>query len=189
MAKGKYNFTSYDLEYKRKLEKKRGSKIPDEEFYKYILKLRKWMKEYIEAVKKWCQEKPLEVEQFINLTKSIEERIKNKELYDKVAKIRRLTVIELEKLLAPALEKGNYIHLQLANPEIDRNVIVPFTVQDSKSGRESPTSEYDLKRLLKKALEDTNWRLMSDGVSYRLGILSGRLKGYESEEDLLKLVA
>jgi len=48
----KYNFTDYDLELKRSLEEKRGSKIPDEEFYKYILKLRKWLKEYIKVIKK-----------------------------------------------------------------------------------------------------------------------------------------
>jgi len=122
------------------------------------------------------------------LVEEWKERDKNKEFYDKVAKIKKLTVIELEKLLAPALEKESYIHLQLANPEIDRNVVVPFTVQDSKTGRESRTSEYDLKRLLKKILEDTNWRLMTDGVNYRLGVLAGRLRGYESEENLLKLV-
>ena len=29
---------------------------------------------------------------------------------------------------------------------------------------------------------------MTDSVSYRLGILSGRLKGYELEKDLVKLV-
>ena len=115
------------------------------------------------------------------------EREDNKELYDRVSKIKKLTVIELEKLLAPALEKGGYIQLRFANPEIDKNVIVPFTTQDSKSGRESRASEYDLKRLIKKTLDDTNWRLMTDGVSYRLGVLSGRLRGYESEEDLVKL--
>ncbi len=124
-----------------------------------------------------------------DLLKEWKKKDDNKELYAKVAKIKKLTVIELEKLLAPALEKESYIHLQLASPEIDRNVIVPFTVQDSKTGRESRTSEYDLKRILKKILEDTNWRLMTDGVNYRLGVLTGRLKGYESEEDLLKLVS
>ncbi len=29
---------------------------------------------------------------------------------------------------------------------------------------------------------------MSDGVRYRLGILSGRLKAYEKEEDLINIV-
>lgn len=53
--------------------------------------------------------------------------------------------------------------------------------------------EYDstnkLKKLIKVALEETNWRLMTDGIHYRLGILTGRLKAYEREEDLVKLVA
>ena len=28
---------------------------------------------------------------------------------------------------------------------------------------------------------------MSEGINYRLGILTGRLKAYEKEEDLLKI--
>lgn len=113
---------------------------------------------------------------------------KNKELYDAVAKIRKLTIIELEKLLIPALEKAGYIKFQLSNPEIDKDVIVPFGAHDSRSERTDRASEYDLKRLFKKTLQDTNWRLMSDGIMYRLGFLSGRLRGYEREEDLLELV-
>ncbi len=29
---------------------------------------------------------------------------------------------------------------------------------------------------------------MSEGINYRLGYLSGRLKGYETEEDLMKII-
>ncbi len=29
---------------------------------------------------------------------------------------------------------------------------------------------------------------MSDGIDYRLGYLSGRLKGYENEEDLMEIM-
>jgi hypothetical protein len=46
-----------------------------------------------------------------------------------------------------------------------------------------------LKKLIKGVLEDTNWRLMSDGVQYRLGILTGRLKAYEREEDLTTIIS
>lgn len=127
MVRKKYNFTSYDLELKRHLEKKRGSKISDEEFYKFIKKQKKWLVEYMEAVKKWCREKPLEVEQFINLTKRIEERIKNKELYGKLAKIKKLTIAELQKLLSPALKKEGYINLEFSKPEIKKDVIIEFT--------------------------------------------------------------
>ena len=186
--KKKYNFTSYDLGLKCKLEKKRGSKIPDEEFYKFIQKQKKWLEEYVEAVKKWCREKPLEVEQFINLTKRIEKRIKNKKLYEKVAKIKKLTVAELQKLLAAALKKEGYINLEFSKPEIKKDVIIEFTVQDNKTDRGEYDSRIQLQRILKKKLEATNWRLMSEGIMYRLGILSGRLRGCELEEDLLKLV-
>jgi hypothetical protein len=47
----------------------------------------------------------------------------------------------------------------------------------------------DLKKVLKESLKETNWRLMTDGVDYRLGMLSGRLRAYEREEDLLGLVS
>lgn len=45
-----------------------------------------------------------------------------------------------------------------------------------------------IQKLIKKVLADTNWRLMSEGARYRLGMLEGRLRAYEREEDLLKLV-
>lgn len=44
------------------------------------------------------------------------------------------------------------------------------------------------KKLITTALANTNWRLMSEGVSHRLGYLSGRLRAYESEDELRKLV-
>lgn len=140
-----------------------------------------------EEGEKWRQEL-VNMEQMKKLVDEWKERDKNKELYDKVATIKKLTIIDLEKLLAPALEKASYIKLQLSNPEIGKDVVVPFSLHDSKSDRAELASEHDLKRLIKKTLEGTNWRLMSDGVSYRLGFLNGRLRGYEREEDLIDLV-
>lgn len=116
------------------------------------------------------------------------EKEQNKELYEAVAKIKKLKIIELEQLLAPILETASYIKFHLREPEITRDVAVPFTVHDCKEGREEWDSRHNLQKLLKKALEGTNWRLMSDGVSYRLGMLDGRFRAYEKEEDLVKLV-
>jgi hypothetical protein len=31
-------------------------------------------------------------------------------------------------------------------------------------------------------LDGTNWKVMSDGVSYKLGLLSGRLRGIDDKE-------
>ena len=49
-------------------------------------------------------------------------------------------------------------------------------------------SQKVLSKAVEKALLNTNWRLMSEGISYRLGYLNGRLRAYEREEDLLNLV-
>jgi hypothetical protein len=81
-----------------------------------------------------------------------------------------------------------YIQLLFDRPEISKYIIVPFTVQDGDSVRKDYDSERVLKRIIKKVLEGTNWRLMSEGVDYRMGYLSGRLKGYEHENDLLDLI-
>lgn len=65
---------------------------------------------------------------------------------------------------------------------------VGFNCLDTKSDRKDYDSIKTLEKLVKKALADTNWRLMSDGVHYRLGYLNGRVRAYEREEDLKKLV-
>ncbi|MFA5050838.1 MAG: hypothetical protein WC499_01860 [Patescibacteria group bacterium] len=123
-----------------------------------------------------------------NVSKFLKE-FKEKEKTQKIlVKIKKLTIVELQKLLVPVLEKNDYLKLDFSKPEINRDVIINFTVQDNKSGRVEYDSRIKLQRLIKKILLDTNWRLMSEGINYRLGILSGRLKGYESEEDLLKLI-
>ena len=125
------------------------------------------------------------------LTKILEkqkEKENNKELYDEVARIKKLKIIELEKLLAPILEEAQFIKLQFKEPQITKDVVIPFTVHDIKEGREDRTSCLDLQSLIKKTLQDTNWRLMNEGVFYRLGMLEGRFRAYEKEEDLVKLI-
>lgn len=106
--------------------------------------------------------------------------------YQQVSKLKKLTVIELEKLLTEVLEKANYTKLSFTTPEIGQFIFIPFTLQDADTSRRGNISTETLEKLLKSTLENTNWRLI-DRVNYRLGFLSGRLKGYEREEDLLKL--
>ncbi|MCP6718757.1 MAG: hypothetical protein KJI71_00815 [Patescibacteria group bacterium] len=116
------------------------------------------------------------------------EKQKNKELYDKVKKIKKLNIAGLKKLLTPTLDKGNYIKLEFSKPEIKKDIAIEFTVQDDKADRGKHDSRIQLQRIIKKNIENTNWRLMSEGVNYRLGILSGRLRGYDNKEDLIRLI-
>jgi len=92
--------------------------------------------------------------------------------YQVAVNLKRLTVLEIEKLLSEKLEKEKYVKFTLNKPDMGRFVTIPFNVLDANSTRNPNTSEATLKRLLKDTLEDTNWRLMSDGIQ---------------EEDLLEL--
>ena len=121
------------------------------------------------------------------LGKEMQEKRDNKHIYDAVKDIKKPKIAELIPLLSGSLEKEGYIEFHLDKPEMGREAYVGFSCLDSKSDRKDYDSRKTLKKLVDSALEDTNWRLMSDGISYRLGYLNGRLRAYESEEDLKKL--
>lgn len=67
-------------------------------------------------------------------------------------------------------------------------MFIEFSCLDSKSDRDDYDSRKVLTVTIKESLEDTNWRLMSDGISYRLGYLTGRLRAHESQDDIRELV-
>lgn len=123
-----------------------------------------------------------------NFSKFLKETEGKEEIRKKIAHIKKLNIAELKKLLAEPFKKEEYINLDFSKPEIGRDIIISFTVQDNKTDRGEYDSRIQLQRIIKKTLEKTNWRLMNEGTMYRLGILTGRLKGYENEEDLMKLV-
>ncbi len=128
------------------------------------------------------------LDQMKRLVDEMEERKKHKEEYNAVANIKKLTVVELEKLLNKTVNPQGYIRLELSKPMFGKNLIVGFTTQDSKTSRKEYDSRHGLKKLVQGALAGTNWRLMVASLSYRLGYLQGRLKAYETEEELLGLV-
>ncbi len=123
------------------------------------------------------------------LGKEFKEREDNKHIYDAIKRIKKLKIAELSTALAPVLEKSGYIEFSLDKPEIGKNVFVGFSCLDGKNDRDDSASRKALKKLIDEALKDTNWRLMSEGISYRLGYLSGRLRAYEREEDLRRIVS
>ena len=116
------------------------------------------------------------------------DRQKNSAVYDAVSKLKKLTIVELQNLLNPIIEKADYVKFEFGKPEVQRDVILSFTLQDNKPGRPERDSVLGLQKLLKTAVEGTNWRLMSEGVSYRLGFMEGRLRGVSGEESLKELV-
>jgi DNA-directed RNA polymerase subunit M/transcription elongation factor TFIIS len=129
-----------------------------------------------------------EKESIAQLTRMMQEDKKNKEIKKKLAKIKYFPIGEIKKLMTEALEKESYADLKFENPEIDKFISIAFTAQDNMTGREEYMSRMHLKKIIDKNFSDTNWRLMSDGIHYRLGFVSGRIRGYEGEEQLIKLI-
>ncbi len=121
-----------------------------------------------------------------NLMDSIkkDEEKKKDPVYQKAVSLKKLKVVEVNKLIKETTETEGYIDLQFEKPEMGRFVAVPFVVQDGKPERSDYDSKTALKKLITSTLEGTNWRLMSEGIEYRVGYLSGKLRCYESAEEL-----
>ncbi|HQG57577.1 MAG TPA: hypothetical protein PLX79_01215 [Candidatus Dojkabacteria bacterium] len=118
-----------------------------------------------------------------------EEQVKATDpVWQKVKEIKKLSILEIETNLVKALEPLKYIRFSLDKPEIEKFLTVKFSVQEADLSRSEYDSVHKLQKAIKSVLEDTNWRLMSEGISYRLGYLTGRLKGYEREDDLHELL-
>lgn len=166
----------YKEDLRRKKEEKKNSELlekyrsiyclPDDEGQKYI--------QDMENLKRLTE-----------MIKESEEKKKDPH-YQKAVKVKKLTSVELFKLLKKNFEDEKYQNLSFGDPDIGRFVIIPFTVQDAKKSRKKEKSIQGLRYIINKYLENTNWRLMSTGVEYRMGYLTGRLKGYEREEELAK---
>lgn len=180
-----YTCPSCGHSYKSKLDlSTKDEEKPDPEYekdrYIFCLRDKKMLDEHRDA--KW------RLEGLIQMGKEFKEKEENKHIYDAMAEVKKPKIAELSELLAPALEKAGYTEFSLDKPEMGRDVFIGFNCLDSKSDRDDYDSRNTLKKLVAKALKGTNWRLTTDGISYRLGYLTGRLHAYEREEDLKKLV-
>lgn len=170
--------------YKEKMDLKEEKEIPDQDYDKdrvhYCLQEKEFRDKLFEIRRGF--------EGMAELGKEFKEKEDNKHIYDAMTAVKKLKIAELATILSPALEKSGYIDFRLDKPEVGRDVVVGFNCLDSKSDRGDYDSQKTLKKLVDKALVDTNWRLMSNGISYRLGYLNGRLKAYENEEEIKNLV-
>lgn len=180
-----YTCTSCGYGYKDKLDlnhKKEVEPDPDFETDKALYCL------HDEKIRQELRDAKWRYDEMARLGKEMKEKEDNKHIYDAVAELKKPKIAELVPLLAPALEKAGYIEFTLDKPEIGKDVFIGFSCLDSKGQRSDYDSQKDLQKVIKSTLLTTNWRLMSDGISYRLGYLNGRLRAYEQEKDLIKLV-
>jgi hypothetical protein len=179
-----YTCPSCKHSYKDKMDLRDKNEKPDPDFDKDRAHFCLWDKEFREhlfAIKQGFED-------MARLGKEIKEKEDNKHIYDAINDMKKPKIAELSTILVPALEKVGYIEFSLDKPEMGKDVFVGFNCLDSKSDRGDYDSEKTLKKTVEKALLDSNWRLISEGIHYRLGYLSGRLRAYEREDDLKNLV-
>lgn len=100
--------------------------------------------------------------------------------------IEQLNIAQLEKRMTEEIEKAGFVKVMFEKPNSGRYLTVEFSAQDSLS-RDETSSLKAMKKVINKSLFPTNWRLMPAGISYKLGFLTGELKGYSVEEDLIKI--
>jgi len=179
-----YTCPSCKHTYKEKLELNHDKDEPDPDYEAdrtiYCLHDDKYREELRDSSRRYAE--------MARLGKELKDKDDNKHIYDAIKELKKPKIAELKELLAPKLEKSGYIEFSLDKPEMGKDVIIGFNCLDSKNDRDDYDSQKNLKKLIDKILLDTNWRLMSDGISYRLGYLNGRLKAYESEKDIKGLV-
>jgi hypothetical protein len=116
------------------------------------------------------------------------EREKLRPILDEISKLRNLTIVEAQNLMARSLERIGYTRIEFGSPTIKTDIQVGFSAQDAKAGRDERESLRALRHQFSQMLGDTNWQLMSGGVTYRLGLLTGEMRGVESEQELIKMV-
>lgn len=179
-----YTCPSCQYSYKDKLDLTSKKVAPDSDFDKdrihYCLLDKEWRDKLFEI-----QKGLIDLAEF---GKKLKEKEDNKHVYDAMNNLKKLRIPELTPFITSVLEKAGYVEFSIEKPEMGREVTIGFNCLDSKSERGDYESRTTLRRLVQQTLKDTNWRLMSEGIHYRLGYLNGRLRVYENEEDLLKLV-
>jgi DNA-directed RNA polymerase subunit RPC12/RpoP len=116
------------------------------------------------------------------------EKESKKDIYDVVSQIKIMKIADLIQTLQPPIEKAGFIEVRFEKPVLGPQVTIEFSCLDKDTARTDSRSRATLKRAVTIGLKGTNWRLMSTGISYRLGYLSGTVKAYEDESDLVKLV-
>ncbi len=112
--------------------------------------------------------------------------IKEKEEKYDYSHVKQINIAQLEKRLSEAVEKVDFVKFQFEKPKSERWLTVEFSVHDFSS-RDQKNSVRALKKVLKESLFPTNWRLMSSDIFYNLGFLTGKIKGFSLEEDLMKI--
>jgi predicted Zn-ribbon and HTH transcriptional regulator len=166
----------HDYSYKPKKEKPDPNYHEDRKLYCYSKKVRGWAED--------LKNNPISYK-----TRPSWEENETEKLYKaELAKIEILTITQVNKRISALLKKNGYKDFELGKPNMDKELVVHFTVIDEKDGRSGEDSRNTVWRLLSKVLDATNWRLIRSSLNYRVGYINGKIRAYENKLELEKLI-
>jgi len=119
--------------------------------------------------------------------KWLNDQFERKEVHQKARDLKRLSIIEMQKLIKTKLKKhAEYSKLKFGAPEDGRFLQINFSLLTNQEMTDQYDSKKELKKKLDTILSETNWNLMNDGITYRMGLMKGRLRALETDEEIMK---
>jgi hypothetical protein len=88
-----------------------------------------------------------------------------------------VSIPRVKAQIAKACQDFGYANFSVEKPELGKNVILEFSVEDPKESVDV------LCKTIEKNLINTNWCLEINSVSYRLPYITGKLITYEGDEE------
>ncbi|RZK19115.1 MAG: hypothetical protein EOO43_11990 [Flavobacterium sp.] len=122
-----------------------------------------------------------EIERYMSSVETFERQ----KVYD-VNVVEKLTIPQLELRLCKVIEAKGYSKFGFEKPEFKKFASVKFSVQDPSENTDKQSVKTLLK-IIKLELLKTNWRLLAKGINYRLAVLTGELRAFESDNDLQEI--
>lgn len=122
------------------------------------------------------------------LAQSLEEQRKMKQEQEKYRfdAVQKLKIPHLEQRLIQLTEKENYTKFSFEKPVFTSHTVIQFSVQDP-TDRSEMESLKQLQMAMQADLFETNWRLAKSDLTYRMGYITGKVKGFEQDDDILKI--
>lgn len=127
-----------------------------------------------------------DLEAVVEFANYYNEKLKKEKEELKVDNVEQVNFPKLEDRLSKLADELGYTKFKFDSHSTDRYLSVSFSLQDPTDRNEKESCKV-IADAIKQSLFTTNWRLFSEGIDYRLGLLSGRLRAYEGEEGLMKI--
>lgn len=123
-----------------------------------------------------------------DLAKSFGEQRKEKQEKEEYGfdTVQRIKIPQLEQRISQLTEKEGYTKFSFEKPVFTSHTVITFSVQDP-TDRSEKESRKQLLKALQVDLFETNWRLVSAELTYRMGYLTGKIKGFEQDDDIMKI--